>query len=188
MVELLRTYTPKPIERSAPRKTSSSASERLFKIVLVGDRKFSAKTQVPFLALFLVHSIHNHNPKVLMAYAKSNPKMRQVDTQTEDNKEQSMYLEGEAEVEGRPLSVSLYDTPSSEQGRILCYPFADLILILFSVIEPDSLRNVLKKVSTSQDQRENNPTFIVHTVDTRNLPPLSWCSLYPCWDKCSPSG
>jgi Ras family protein A len=53
--------------------------------------------------------------------------------------------------DGRPVELALWDTAGQEDYdrlRPLSYPDTDVLLICYSIIEPDTLENVPEKVGT----------------------------------------
>lgn len=74
---------------------------------------------------------------------KNNPKMKQSESGSE---EQGTQIRGEVTVDNKTVHVIIHDAPTNLEARFRCYEATDLFLIFFSVIDPDSLRNSIKKV------------------------------------------
>lgn len=122
-------------EESGSRRGASGAKElssgpSKVKLVLLGDPSTS-KTQI------------------LASYARANPKLRQ--TAAADIEERGLQLDGEVNVDGRSITVELVDAPLSEASRASVLPLTTIFLIFFSVIDPESYTNALKKVSPLAD-------------------------------------
>eukprot|EP01087_Luapelamoeba_hula_P012480 TRINITY_DN3484_c0_g1_i2.p1 TRINITY_DN3484_c0_g1~~TRINITY_DN3484_c0_g1_i2.p1 ORF type:complete len:2043 (+),score=287.04 TRINITY_DN3484_c0_g1_i2:206-6334(+) len=125
MAELIKSFTPKAVEKTPSQKEIVTGPPVFqYKIVLVGDSKVSCKTEV------------------LSSYLKNSPKMRKVES-AGDN--QPLQVEGDIDVDGKMVHITIIDAPSTEQERAAIYPSTDLFLVLFSLVNPDTLRNVLKK-------------------------------------------
>jgi len=126
IAEVLRTYSPVlKVSDRAPKKLAIS-SDKTIKIVLVGDPKCSCKTQV------------------ITSYHKSNPKMRLIEATSEEGIEKPLQLEGEVTIDNKPVHVVIVDGPGSQEAKAAAYDQADLFLVLFSIIDPDSLRSAMK--------------------------------------------
>lgn len=52
----------------------------------------------------------------------------------------------DVEVDGKQVELALWDTGDVDRLRPLSYPDAHVILICFSIINPDSLDNIYEKV------------------------------------------
>jgi hypothetical protein len=82
--------------------------------------------------------------QILTAYARANAKLRQ--TAAPDGDERGLQLEGELTLDGRSVAVELVDAPLADAARASLMPLTTLFLVFFSVIDPDSYANALKKV------------------------------------------
>ncbi|KAL6057002.1 Myotubularin-like phosphatase domain [Balamuthia mandrillaris] len=104
---------------------SKQPVEKEIKLVLVGDGKTCCKTQV------------------LKSYLQSNPKMKE----TEDSSEETgLQVGGEFTVDNKHVRVTILDAPSEDaKRRQAYYTGANLFLLFFSIVDPDSLENVLHK-------------------------------------------
>ena len=159
IAELLRTYTPVPKTKDRTPRKQATTTEKALKIVLVGDPKCSCKTQVCItcgnwsLSAPLRSSVICLMPsQVITSYVKSNPKMRLLEgTLTfvgEDGIEKPMQAEGEVTIDNKSVHVVIIDGPNSKEAKDIAYAGTDLFLVLFSIIDPDSVRGAMKVVRT----------------------------------------
>jgi hypothetical protein len=82
--------------------------------------------------------------QILASYARATPKLRQ--TAAPDGDERGLQLEGDLLLDGRTLTVEIVDAPLADVPRAAAVPLTTLFLIFFSVVDPDSYANALKKV------------------------------------------
>jgi len=158
IAELLRTYTPVPKTKDRTPRKQATTTEKALKIVLVGDPKCSCKTQVCItcgnwsLSAPLRSSVICLMPsQVITSYVKSNPKMRLLEgtlTFVEDGIEKPMQAEGEVTIDNKSVHVVIIDGPNSKEAKDIAYAGTDLFLVLFSIIDPDSVRSAMKVVRT----------------------------------------
>lgn len=113
-----------PREESGSKRTGNSPVQGKVKVVLLGDPSTS-KSQI------------------LASFARANAKLRQT---APDGDERGLQLDGELILEGRSVSVELIDAPLSDASRASILPLTTLFLVFFSVIDPESYANALKKV------------------------------------------
>lgn len=84
--------------------------------------------------------------QILASYARANMKLRQT---SPDGDERGLQLDGEIVIDGRSVPVEIIDAPLADAARASVLPLTSLFLIFFSVIDPESYSNALKKVRTS---------------------------------------
>ncbi|EGR33393.1 Ras-related c3 botulinum toxin substrate 1 precursor, putative [Ichthyophthirius multifiliis] len=77
------------------------------------------------------------------------------------------------EVDGKIVHLGLWDTAGQEEYsrlRPLCYPQSDVFIIVFSVVEPASFDNALKKWYPELQENVKNAIkiFVGNKIDLRN--------------------
>lgn len=94
-----------------------------------------------------MHTFCFRSLQVITSYIKSNPKMRLIEgTVNEEGTEKPMQAEGEVTIDNKSVHVVLIDGPNSKEAKEVSYAGADLFLVLFSIIDPDSIRSAMKVV------------------------------------------
>ncbi len=62
--------------------------------------------------------------------------------------EKGLVVEGDMVVDGHNVNVEIHDAQSSDTARAFAYAYANISLIFFSIIDPDTLTLVIRKVRT----------------------------------------
>lgn len=77
------------------------------------------------------------------------------------------------QIDKQTITLSLWDTAGQEdynELRQLCYPQADVFIIVFSVVEPSSFENALKKWLPELNEKNARATklFVGNKIDLRD--------------------
>ncbi|XP_043961803.1 rho-related GTP-binding protein RhoV [Gambusia affinis] len=95
---------------------------------------------------------------------------------------------GQVQVEGSPVKIQLLDTAGQEEFdefRALSYAHADVFLLCFSMVDPDSFHNITKKwVPDIRAHNASSPIILVGTqldrlLDVNVLINLDKCKVKP---------
>ncbi|XP_014909406.1 rho-related GTP-binding protein RhoV [Poecilia latipinna] len=95
---------------------------------------------------------------------------------------------GQVQVEGSPVKIQLLDTAGQEEFdefRALSYAHADVFLLCFSMVDPDSFHNITKKwVPDIRAHNASSPIILVGTqldrlLDVNVLIDLDKCKVKP---------
>jgi hypothetical protein len=141
--QLLDTYVPvPPVTARGPRDDVGAA----------GAGGSGARGSLNKVKLVLLGDTSTNKTQVLAAYARTaaNAKLRQLAPAPSDGEGgdggSGLQVEGEVVLDGRAVAVELIDAPAGDAARAALMPLTSLFLVFFSVIDPDSYANALKKV------------------------------------------
>jgi hypothetical protein len=126
-----------------------------------------ARGSVNKVKLVLLGDASTNKTQVLAAFARTatNAKLRQTAPAPSDGEGGGgLQVEGEVVLDGRAVAVELIDAPAGDAARAALMPLTTLFLVFFSVIDPDSYANALKKVRHTHTPH----THRTHTTHTRH--------------------